>query len=270
MKKSYPKIPFLEMLPPDTTVQRLLDNIPEVLDEIDFPRLLYKNGKFVAGHGDEWDSKFNDLEGVILFYKRQRGRFRDDLTQKEGERFVCQAPCGKKGYTRVADYYEEGEILPVPKDGIDCRQCSYMKFTQDSVLPICRNQCKLFFLIKGKIIPYALYLDPEASGFFWSSYLINTLVQKGLSYPKVVTKLSLKNGKPNFEIVGLLEGRHKEVRDAWLPSIKKKVNNLDEESFRISFPYGKVATCSCNLWRGCTCGMMHREQLAEFNYYTGY
>jgi len=186
-------------------IDELFENLKE-MDDIDFPHLSYQNNKFswYPNHVDENDKKYSELETIILYFRRQRGRFRDDLTQEEGENLSCQAPCGKKGYTYIGG---EEEIVYVPEDGIECKRCPYSSFTKGSGSPfrVCRNQIKLFLLVKGSCVPQTLYLDPETSQFFANYYLINDLVAKGLSYPRVVTKISLKNGKPTFQMMGLLE-----------------------------------------------------------------
>jgi len=267
MKNSYPKIAFSEMLPPDfLSIDVLKENLAS-LDDIEFPHLRYQNNKFswYPNHVDENDKKYSELEGIILFYRRQRGRFRDDLSQKENEKFSCQSPCGKKGYTFIGDEeWNYGEL--VPKEGIECNRCPYSSFTKGSPLRVCRKQIKLFFLVKGSCLPQTLYLDPEAADLFTGSYLMNQVIRNGLAYYKVVTKISLKNGKPNFQIMGELEGKYKEFRDLFMDTMKKD-NDLYDLYFKSSFPYGNVDICSCNLWQGCTCGMLHREQLAEINYY---
>jgi len=262
------------MLPPDVEVDTLRENV-ESMDEFDLPFLTYKDNKFVSdvfspsGVGKSLDGKSypTELEGVIIFYKRQRGRFRDRLAQEEGKDLKCHAPDGKTGYTYIGDPAELDTYIP--KEGISCKQCPYKNFVKGSNFRVCRNQFKLYFLSKGTAVPHILYLDTETTELFVNNYLINTIVQKGLAYYKVVTKIGFKNGKPYFKIMGILEGNCKEFRDIWLSCIKSNVNDLNEESFRAAFPYGLVDKCHCNMWQGCTCGMLHREYMAQ-HYVTGY
>jgi len=259
---TYPKIAFSEMLPPGVQVDELIENLA-TLDDIDFPSLRYKSNQFIPSLAMPEDAPHPDeLEGIILFYHRQRGRFRDDLTQEDNHSFLCQSPCGRKGYTYIGD---EGVLAP--KDGIDCNQCPYLPFTKKSEFRVCRKQIKLFFLKKGGCIPLTLYLDPQTTEFFMNNYIMD-LTSKGLYYFKVVTKISLKNGKPDFQIKGILEGKHTEFREFFKKTMKKD-NTLYEDSFKASFPFGKITKCHCNLWKGCTCGVFIREQLAIINHRNG-
>jgi hypothetical protein len=250
------KIPFSKVLPAGVEVDTLLNNLQE-WDDFDFPPLYYDDGKFTWGYADK---EYDELEGIIFFYQRQRGRFRDSIDQKEGQRLLCKSRCGKKGYTFIGGG-DNGLIL-TPEDGIECYRCPHAKITDALSLRVCRKQIKLFFLVKGNCIPHTLYLDPKTTENFINNYIMK-LTMNGFFYFEVVTKIILKNDKPDFQIVGRLEGKHLETRDSFYESMKKD-NTLYESQFLASFPNGKVVKCTCDIWKhGCICGVMQRERLKE-------
>lgn len=248
-----PQVSVSEMLPPDVTIE---DLFTEDLNCIDFPKLTYRNGKFES-EVDGFDP--SELEGVILYYRRQRGRFRKETAQIEGEKFLCQSLCGKKGHTDVKYADETGPSSKHPEEGIDCNSCAFSRFTSGSSFQVCRKQIKLYFLVKGHCVPYTLFLDQEATETFLNQYLMQ-LTMKYFSYPTVLTRLSVKNKRAIFEVIGKMKG--KELREIWLSTIKKD-DTMDEIYFKHSFPNGNITTCFCNLWQGCTCGMMQRERISK-------
>lgn len=250
MKHSWPGIDFADCLPDDFITLEELENF----DTIEFPVIRYERGKGFVFHAlEEEEEVVESFEGIVYFYGSSRGKVYLDKRYRRGLVVGCNSANGK---TPIVNHPDFGSG--------DCRNCPHFSFSlKDGVAvePACRKQTTLYILRKGTCIPATLCLDAKASRIF-NNFLINTIVQKDLRYPKVMLKISVSKGEPVFEITGLIRGLTHNYREYWFPKIKEDRKEFSEYRFMSPFPSGPVPpNCECNVWtKGCSCGIFQYEK----------
>lgn len=213
------------LLPEDMDIESMSDNLSE-FDDINFPRLRIENGKFKT-HDDDPGSE--ELDAVILFFGKQNSYWSKPFS-KTGPRIQpdCFAADGKTGSKK-----REGN-----KFG-ECRTCYFNQFKSHPANDgkACRNQYKLYLQVSGLAIPMTLILPPTAIKPFKDGFILHRITQKGLSYFKVLTRLSAYRNddetfyRVNYDVAGIYRGDEASevarIRDYWLPIIKQDRERLD-------------------------------------------
>lgn len=215
-----------DLLPEDVDFDELLENLAE-MDEVEFPRISHKNGKFFFSD-DPSDKGTEEFEGIVLYYGKQN-------TYWEGT-------YDPKNITPPECYSVDGVTGSKPRDENGrfgrCDECELNKFGSGKGKgKACRNQTKLYIQKIGTTVPMVLFLPPTSIRAFESNYIIHKVTQRGLTYPKIVTKFTSFQAQNetfyriNFEISGVYKGEDaqavKKFRDYWLKAIKKDRNRLD-------------------------------------------
>lgn len=215
-----------ELLPEDVDFDEMLENLEE-MDEIDFPRIRFRQGKFKFSD-DPDDKGVEEFEGVIFFYGKQNTYWDGAYDSSNIVPPVCSSVDGKVG------------ILPRDERGAfgDCKTCIHNQFgSGQGKGKACRNQVKLYIQRTGTTVPMTLFLAPTSIGSFMQNYLMNKVTQKGLSYSKVVTKISTyQKGdetyfRINFDVASVFKGEDavqvKKLRDFWMTAIRSDRTRLD-------------------------------------------
>jgi len=215
-----------DLLPENSSFDELVENLEE-MDEIDFPRIRFKQGKFYLTN-DQDDKGVEEFDGVIFFYGRQNTFWEGPYDPKNILLPECFSVDGKLGSKPRNSKNEFG----------DCRSCENNKFGSGTGKgKACRNQSKLYIQQPGTTIPSTLFLAPTSLGSFNKQYLINKVTQKGLAYWKIVTRF--KSYQQNdetffrmqFDVVGIYKDEEidelKKIRNFWLPAIKNNRTRLD-------------------------------------------
>jgi hypothetical protein len=216
----------VDLLPAEVDFNELLENLAE-MDEVEFPRVRHKGGKFYFTD-DQADKGVEEFEAVILYYGKQN-------TYWEGK-------YDPKVITPPDCFSVDGTTGSKPRDEQNrfgaCTDCALNQWASGQGRgKACRNQLKLYVQILGTTVPMTLFLPPTSIRAFESNYIIHKVTQKGLSYPKVVTKFisyqqqGETHFRVNFEIAGQYKGEEadavKKLRDFWLKAIKKDRARLD-------------------------------------------
>lgn len=214
------------LLPEGVDFETLAENLQE-MDELSFPRIPYKDGKFYLENDDD-DEGVDEFEGVLLFYGRQNTYWKENFDSKNIVPPDCFSVDGKMG------------SLPRNEDGCfgECKSCLYNKFGSGiGKGKACRNQMKLYIHVLGTTIPKTLFLAPTSLGAFTHGYIMNKITQRGLSYFRVITKFKAFKKKDEnfwrvgFDVVNTFSGEEadkvKEHRDYWLEPIKNDRTRLD-------------------------------------------
>jgi hypothetical protein len=215
-----------DLLPEGIEFDTLVENFEE-MDEISFPRIRFKQGKFFFSDDPE-DKGVEEFEAVILYYGRQN-------TYWEGN-------------------YDPGNIVPPECFSVDgvtgskprnedgcfgaCKTCEYNKFGSGvGKGKACRNQMKLYVHVLGTTVPMSLFLAPTSLGAFTQNYIMLKVTQKGHSYYKVVTKFKAYQKqnetyfRVNFEVASVFKGdeatKVKELRGYWIDAFKNDRSRLD-------------------------------------------
>ena len=215
-----------DLLPAEVVFDELIENLSD-MDEIEFPRIRFRQGKFFFSDDPE-DKGVEEFEGVVFFYGKQN--------------------------TYWAGAYDPGNVLPPECFSVDgkegskprnsdgefggCRSCKFNQFGSGMGKgKACRNQVKLYIQRLGTTVPMTLFLAPTSIGNFMQNYLMNKVTQKGLSYSKVVTKISsFQKGtetyyRVNFDVAGVFKGEEadkvKQLRDFWMNAIKSDRTRLE-------------------------------------------
>jgi len=215
-----------DLLPEDVDFNELLENLAE-MDEVEFPRVRHKGGKFYF-NDDPSDKGCEEFEAVVLFYGKQNTYWEGNYDPKNIVAPECFSVDGSNG-SKPRD--EAGKFGT-------CNDCALNQFGSGAGRgKACRNQLKLYIQKLGTTVPMTLFLPPTSIRAFESNYIIHKVTQKGLSYPKVVTKfLSYQQQgetyyRVNFEIAGQYKGEEadavKKLREYWLKAIKKDRARLD-------------------------------------------
>jgi hypothetical protein len=229
LEKSTPAAPTplalaKDLLPEDVDFNELLENLAE-MDEVEFPRIRHKTGKFYFSDDDKGTEEF---EAVVLFYGKQNTYWDGNYDPKNISPPECFSVDGSSG-SKPRD--EQGRFG-------SCGDCALNQFGSGTGRgKACRNQLKLYVQKLGTTVPMTLFLAPTSIRAFESNYIIHKVTQKGLSYPKVVTKFTSyqQQGEThfriNFEIAGVYKGEEadslKKLREYWLKAIKKDRARLD-------------------------------------------
>lgn len=215
-----------DLLPEDVDFNELLENLAE-MDEVEFPRISHKNGKFFFSD-DPSDKGTESFEGVVLFYGKQNTYWEGKYDPKAKTPPECFSVDGVSG-SKPRD--ENGRFG-------SCEDCKLNQFgSGQGKGKACRNQTKLYVQKVGTTVPMILFLPPTSIRAFESNYIIHKVTQKGLSYPKVVTRFVSYQApnetyyRMNFEIAGVYKGDEansvKKLREYWLKAIKKDRSRLD-------------------------------------------
>lgn len=215
-----------ELLPEDVDFDEMLENLEE-MDEIEFPRISFRQGKFFFSD-DPDDKGVEEFEGVIFYYGKQNTYWEGSYDPNNIVPPVCSSVDGKVG------------SLPRNGDGAfgDCKSCIYNQFGSGvGKGKACRNQVKLYIQRIGTTIPMTLFLAPTSIGNFMQGYLINKVAQKGLSYFKVVTTIRAYQKdketyfRVGFDISSSFKGEDanqvKKLRNFWMPAITSDRSRLD-------------------------------------------
>jgi hypothetical protein len=215
-----------ELLPEDVDFDEMLENLEE-MDEIDFPRIRFRQGKFYFSD-DQEDKGVEEFEGVVFFYGKQNTFWEGNYDPSNITPPICSSVDGKVG------------LLPRDTSGAfgGCKTCVHNQFGSGvGKGKACRNQVKLYIQRIGTTVPMTLFLAPTSIGSFMQNYLMNKVTQKGLSYSKVVTKISSfqKDSETyfriNFEVASVFKGEDavqvKKLRDFWMTAIKSDRTRLD-------------------------------------------
>jgi len=215
-----------DLLPEDVDFNELLENLSE-MDEVEFPRIRHKGGKFFFSD-DPADKGCEEFEAVVLFYGKQNTYWDGSYDPKNISPPSCYSVDGSAGSKPRDDQGRFGT----------CSDCALNQFGSGTGRgKACRNQLKLYIQKLGTTVPMTLFLPPTSIRAFESNYIIHKVTQKGLSYPKVVTKFISYQEKDetyhrvNFEIAGVYKGEEadavKKLREYWLKPIKKDRIRLD-------------------------------------------
>lgn len=215
-----------DLLPEDVDFNELLENLAE-MDEVEFPRVRHKGGKFYFTD-DVADKGCEEFEAVVLFYGKQNTYWDGNYDPKNISPPECHSVDGACG-SKPRD--EQGRFGA-------CNDCALNQFGSGAGRgKACRNQLKLYIQKLGTTVPSTLFLPPTSIRAFESNYIIHKVTQKGLSYPKVVTKFvsyqqqGETHYRVNFEIAGVYKGEEadsvKKLREYWLKAIRKDRARLD-------------------------------------------
>lgn len=223
-----------ELLPEDVDFDEMLENLEE-MDEIDFPRIRFRQGKFFFSD-DEEDKGVEEFEGVVFFYGKQNTYWEGAYDPGNIVPPVCSSVDGKVG-----------TLVRNEKTGAfgKCKTCVHNQFGSGvGKGKACRNQVKLYIQRIGTTVPMTLFLAPTSIGNFMQNYLMNKVTQKGLSYSRIVTKIkSFQKGtetyfRVNFEVASVFKGddalQVKKLRDFWMPAIKSDRTRLDSSVAGVS------------------------------------
>ena len=215
------------LLPEEVVFDELIENFKE-MDEIEFPRLRFKTGKFYFSD-DPSDRGVEEFDGVILFYGRQNTYWEGTFDVNNIIPPECFSVDGVTG-TKPRD--AEGKFGK-------CEDCVLNKFKSSSngKGKACRNQEKLYIQVLGTAVPTTLFLAPTSIGGFLKNFIMQKVTQKALNYFKIVTRFKAVQQdretffRINFEVVGVYKGEEaetvKKLRDFWLPAIKRDRSRLD-------------------------------------------
>jgi len=223
-----------DLLPEDVDFDEMLENLEE-MDEIDFPRIRFRQGKFFFSD-DEEDKGVEEFEGVVFFYGKQNTYWEGAYDPGNIVPPVCSSADGKVG---TLPRNEKTKAFG------NCKTCAHNQFGSGAGKgKACRNQVKLYIQRIGTTVPMTLFLAPTSIGNFMQNYLMNKVTQKGLSYSKVVTKIkSFQKGtetyfRVNFEVASVFKGEDatqvKKLRDFWMTAIKSDRTRLDSSVAGVS------------------------------------
>lgn len=215
-----------DLLPDEVEFDELLENLEE-MDEIEFPRIRFRQGKFFFSD-DPDDKGVEEFEGVIYYYGKQNTYWAGNYDPSNIVPPECFSVDGKLG---SKPRNENGEFG-------DCKTCKFNQFgSGPGKGKACRNQIKLYIQRLGTTVPMTLFLAPTSIGNFQQNYLMSKVTQKGLAYSRVVTKVkAYQQGsetyyRVNFEVAGVFKGeeaaRVKQLRDYWMPAIKSDRTRLE-------------------------------------------
>lgn len=214
-----------DLLPENVDFDEMLENLEE-MDDIDFPRIRFRQGKFFFSDDPE-DKGVEEFEGVVFFYGKQNTYWEGAYDPGNIVPPICSSVDGKVG--------------TLPRAGNkfgNCKTCAHNQFGSGSGKgKACRNQVKLYIQRIGTTVPMTLFLAPTSIGSFMQNYLMNKVTQKGLSYAKIVTKITAyQKGtetffRINFEVASQFRDddavQVKKLRDFWMPAIKSDRTRLD-------------------------------------------
>lgn len=213
-----------ELLPPDTDFDQMQENFEE-MDEINFPRISFKNGRFKLSQDDKGSE---ELKGVILFHGRQNTYWDGNYDPNNIVPPECFSVDGKTGSKSRDGSGNFGS----------CRDCKKNQFGSGvGKGKACRNQKKVYIQVPGNAVPYTLFLAPTSLSGFNDSYIMNKIVQKGLQYWAVITTFTAyQKGNDTYFRISFEVGSQfkddekvqmKELRDFWMPAIKRDRTRLD-------------------------------------------
>jgi len=216
-----------DLLPDDVNFEELKDNLSE-MDEIEFPRVRFRQGKFFFSD-DPDDKGVTEFEGVLYFWGRQNTYWDGAYDPKNPTPPECFSVDGKEGSKERDSNGRFG----------NCSTCKLNQFGSGvGKGKACRNQVKLYIQVLGTTVPMTLFLAPTSIGGFTKTFIMNKVTQRGLSYSKIITKFkSYQKGddtyfRIGFEVSGLFKGEEaeqvKELRDFWLKAIKLDRARLDD------------------------------------------
>jgi len=212
------------LLPANMEFDQLIENLEE-MDEVNFPRISFKNGRFKLSKDDKGADV---LKGVILFHGRQNTYWEGTYDPNNIVPPECFSVDGKTGSKARNSSGQFGS----------CRSCAYNQFGSGAGKgKACRNQKKVYIQVPGNAVPYTLFLAPTSLTGFNDGYIMNKIVQKGHQYWAVLTTFTAyQEGndtyfKISFEVDSSFEGEEKtqlkELRDFWMPAIKADRAQLD-------------------------------------------
>ncbi|RJR13783.1 hypothetical protein C4588_00665 [Candidatus Parcubacteria bacterium] len=215
-----------DLLPPEVDFDELLENLAE-MDEVEFPRIRHKNGRFYFSD-DPADKGVEEFVGVIFYYGKQNTYWAGTYDPKNIAPPDCFSVDGVTGSKARDDNGNFGT----------CQDCRLNQFGSGQGRgKACRNQVKLYIHRLGTTVPMTLFLAPTTIRNFENNYILGKVVQKGLSFAKIVTKFvsyqvpAETHYRVNFEIVSSYKGADadavKKLRDYWLRAIKKDRTRLD-------------------------------------------
>jgi len=213
-----------DLLPDDLEFDELAENLDE-MDEINFPRISFRNGNFKFTDDDKGTDSF---KAVIFFHGRQNTYWGGGYDPNNVVPPECFSVDGKTG-SKPRD--SEGRFGT-------CHDCKLNQFgTGIGKGKACRNQKKLYLQVPGNAVPYTLFLSPTSLGNFNDSYIMNKIVQKGLQFWAVVTTFTAYQRdndtfyRISFEVDSVFKGDEKaevkKLRDFWLPAIKRDRTRLE-------------------------------------------
>lgn len=213
-----------DLLPADTEFDQLMENLEE-MDEINFPRISFKNGRFKMSKEDKGS---DEITGVILFHGRQNTYWEGNYDANNPTPPICFSVDGKTGSVARDSQGRFGS----------CRDCKYNQFGSGvGKGKACRNQKKVYIQVPGNAVPYTLFLAPTSLSAFNDGYIMNKIVQKGHQYWAVLTKFSAYQRDNDtyfriaFDVDSVFKDEEKaqvkELRDFWMPAIKQDRTQLD-------------------------------------------
>lgn len=217
---------FAEMLPEGVDYTEVLDNLRE-MDEIEFPRIKMKKGKFVLTE-DPNDKGVEEFTGVLLYHGRQNTFWQAGFDKNNITPPDCSSTDGKLGSKQ-----REGNKFGT------CADCHFNQFKShpSGKGKACRNQVKLYILRQGTLVPTTLLIAPTSLGVFNRGFLLDQVTQKGLAYWKVTTTFTAYQqddetfARVKFAVQGVFKGdeaaRVKELREFWLTAISRDRTRLD-------------------------------------------
>jgi len=218
-----------DLLPVGADFDELSENFRE-MDEIEFPRIRFRQGKFYFTD-DPSDKGVEEFDGVVLFWGRQNTYWEgtyDANNVTPPECFSVDGDTGSKARDSEGRYGK-------------CEDCTLNKFGSGvGKGKACRNQVKLYVQIMGTTVPSTLFLAPTSIGGFTKSYIMHKVTQKGLNYFTIVTRFKAFQQdretyfRIGFEVAGKFFKEEiaqvKKIRDFWMDAIRRDRARLDSSA----------------------------------------
>lgn len=226
-------VPVKCLLPTGMETVESLKETLDGLEGIDFPRISFRQGKFFLSK-DEDEEGTDEISAVILAWRRQNTYWAQGFDKNNPTPPECYSTDGKTGSVH-------GE----------CSKCEFNKFGSGQGRgKACRNQIKVWLQIDGMALPMTMFISPTNLSAFDTSFLVDRVIQKGLVFWKVKTKIKAyqkKNetfGRLKFEVEGIFEGeelkRVTEIKEFW----KTAISNDQRQDFATEEPASSSATSS--------------------------
>ena len=218
-----------DLLPESVVFDDLIENLKE-MDEIEFPRIRFRQGKFYFSD-DPSDKGVEEFEGVLLYYGRQNTYWDGTYDPNNVTPPECFSVDGENG-SKARD--SEGRFG-------NCKDCTLNQFGSGvGKGKACRNQVKLYVQVMGTTVPATLFLAPTSISNFTQNFIMNKVTQKGLNYFKIVTRFKAFQKERetyfriNFEVAGNFPtddaAQVKKLRDFWMEAIRRDRARLDSSA----------------------------------------
>lgn len=214
------------------TVENLKESL-DGLESVEFPRISFRQVKFFLTKDDDEEGT-PELSAVILAWRPQNTYWAQGFDKNNPSPPECYSTDGKVG-TRYGQ----------------CSKCDFNKFGSGAGRgKACRNQIKLWLQIDGMALPMTMFISPTNLSAFQTAFLVDKVLQRGLAFWKVKTKIKAYQkkgesfGRLKFEVEGVFEGeeleRVSQIKDFWKSAIsndqrqdfvsEETPSNLDEDN----------------------------------------